>query len=140
MQTCLLNDSKFHVCFQEQKSKQIEKLGQKAQLRRQFSNFKEGIAEQNVESANEEAADDFCNAKILWRGLRALRLATKRSQHIRQAFQNKAQVLFSHFVSVYRIETPLVLDSGAPVICLSRKYSRSNTDASNHGAEVRKKE
>lgn len=85
----------FHIfcsSFQEQKAKVIEKLGQKAQLRRQFSNFKEGIAEQNAESANEQAADDFSYTKSLSRGMHSLQLATKRSKHMRQAFQNKAQV------------------------------------------------
>ncbi|CAM6103626.1 unnamed protein product [Calypogeia fissa] len=87
----------------EQKKQEVEKLGQKAQLRRQFSNFKEGIVEQSVESANEQAAEEFCNAKSLWRGLRALRLAVKRAKHMRHAFENKAQETLATCFKAWRM-------------------------------------
>ncbi|KAG6550919.1 hypothetical protein Mapa_007534 [Marchantia paleacea] len=80
-----------HLLSKEQRDREIDKLGQKAQLRRQFGRFQEGIQELSVENGQQELAENFYAEKCALRGLRALRLAAKRSKQIRLASLRQAQ-------------------------------------------------
>ncbi|OAE30758.1 hypothetical protein AXG93_2265s1170 [Marchantia polymorpha subsp. ruderalis] len=80
-----------HLLSKEQRDREIDKLGQKAQLRRQFGRFQEGIQELSIENGQQEIAENFYAEKCALRGLRALRLAAKRSKQMRLASLRQAQ-------------------------------------------------
>ncbi|KAL2644513.1 hypothetical protein R1flu_012100 [Riccia fluitans] len=75
----------------EQRDKEIDNLGQKAQLRRHFERFTDGVREQSLENDQQELAENFYAEKCAQRGLRALRLAVKRSKQMRLASLRQAQ-------------------------------------------------
>ncbi|KAL3697694.1 hypothetical protein R1sor_011770 [Riccia sorocarpa] len=80
-----------NLLSKEQREKEVDKLGQKAQLRRHFERFLDGVSEQSLENNQQNLAENFYAEKCAQRGLRALGRAARRSKQMRLASLRQAQ-------------------------------------------------
>ncbi|XP_024542541.1 myosin-7B-like isoform X1 [Selaginella moellendorffii] len=83
----------------------VENKGKKVQLRRWFRWFQQCIKEKSALMANEDAATVFAKCSCSKRGMRALRLATRRAAKIRNSEKRRGQACLQDCWRAWRLST-----------------------------------